>query len=75
MDNAEFQRIVEAGEKTDLKALLEAEDEKLPEDIDGEHDASNLVPDAYEFLIECKDEAEQQRFFEKLKVKVTRFVF
>jgi len=67
LDGAEYLRIIEAGEKDDLKALLAAVGEKLPEDLGGEREGSNLVPDCYELVIECRDEAEQQRFFEKLK--------
>ena len=67
LDGAEYMRIIEAGEKDDLKALLTAVGEKLPEELGGEHEASSLIPDSYELVIECKDEAQQQNFFEKLK--------
>jgi hypothetical protein len=67
LDGAEYMRIIEAGEKDDLKALLAAIGEKLPEDLGGERGSSNLVPDSYELVIDCKDEAQQQSFFEKLK--------
>ncbi|MDD3949212.1 MAG: hypothetical protein PHT43_07090 [Anaerolineaceae bacterium] len=67
LDGAEYLRIIEAGEKQDLQALLAAVGEKLPEDLGGESESSNMIPDSYELLIDCKDEAEQQRFFEKLK--------
>ena len=67
LDGAEYIRIIQAGEKDDLKALLAAVGEKLPEDLGGEREASNLIPDSYELVIECKDEAQQQSFFEKLK--------
>lgn len=65
LDNAEFMRIIEAGEKDDLQALLAAIGEKLPEDR--EREGSITVPDSYELVIECKDEAEQQRLFEKFR--------
>ena len=67
LDGAEYLRIIEAGEKQDLQALLAAVGENLPEDLGGESESSNMIPDSYELLIDCKDEAEQQRFFEKLK--------
>lgn len=65
LDNAEFMRIIEAGEKDDLQALLASIGEKLPEER--EREGSLTVPDSYELVIECKDEAEQRQFFEKLK--------
>jgi hypothetical protein len=67
LDAAEFKRIIEAGEKEDLKALLAAVGEKLPEDLEREAGGSNTVPESYELLIDCKDEAEQKGFFDKLK--------
>jgi hypothetical protein len=65
LDSAEYTRIIEAGEREDLKALLASVGEKLPEDT--EREGSLAVPDSYELVIECKDEAEQKGFFEKLK--------
>ncbi len=67
LDAAEFLRIIEAGEKEDLKTLLKAVGEKLPEELETECEGSNTVPESYELVIECKDEAEQQRFFDRLK--------
>ncbi len=67
LDNAEYLRIVEAGQRDDLKALLAAIGEKLPQDLGGERDASSMIPESYELVIECKDEAQQQRFFDRLK--------
>ena len=60
LDGAEYLRIIEAGEKDCLKALLESVGEKLPEEFGDEHEGSNIIPDSYELIIECKDEAEQQ---------------
>jgi hypothetical protein len=65
LDNAEYIRILQAGEKEDLKALLESIGEKLPEDSD-EHNFSATIPETYELIIECKDEADQKRIFDKL---------
>jgi len=67
LDAAEYMRIMEAGEKDCLKALLKSVGEKLPENFDSENENSNIVPGSYELIVDCKDEAEQQTFFEKLK--------
>jgi hypothetical protein len=67
LDSAEYLRIVQAGEKEDLKLLLASIGEKLPEDLGGEHEVSKMIPENYEIIIECKDEAQQESFFEKLK--------
>jgi len=67
LDAAEYLRIIEAGEKDCLKALLRSVGEKLPENLDEEHENSNIIPNSYELIIDCKDETEQQTFFEKLK--------
>jgi hypothetical protein len=64
-DEAEFQRIIEQGEKADLKELLAAVGERLPEDLAGFERDSVQIPDIWELVIECKDEAEQKRLFEK----------
>ena len=67
LDSAEYMRIIEAGEKDCLKVLLESVGEKLPEKLGGEREGSNIIPSSYELIIECKDESQQQNFFEKLK--------
>jgi ParB-like chromosome segregation protein Spo0J len=66
LDSAEYLRILEQGEKEDLKALLESVGEGLPEDLD-DREISFNVPETYEIIVECKDEADQKRIFEKLK--------
>jgi hypothetical protein len=53
------------GKKDDLKALLESVGEKLPTDSD-EQDFSASIPETYELIVECKDEADQKRIFDKL---------
>jgi len=68
LDNAEYLRILEMGEKDDLKALLESVGEKLPEEL-GEHAVSLSIPETYEIIVECKDEANQKSIFEKLKLE------
>ena len=66
LDSAEYIRILKQGEKEDLKALLESVGERLPEEID-EREFSLTIPETYEIIVECKDEANQKSIFEKLK--------
>jgi hypothetical protein len=68
LDNAEYLRILQQSEKEDLKALLESVGERFPEDLD-EHEASLIIPETYEIIVECKDEANQRSIFEKLKAE------
>ena len=68
LDSAEYLRILEEGEKEDLKALLESVGEELPEDLD-DREISITIPETYEIIVECKDEADQKRIFEKLKLE------
>ena len=66
LDAAEYIRIIEAGEKEPLKALLTSIGERLPESIE-EHEFPLTVPETYELIIECRNEAQQKEYFEKLK--------
>ncbi len=66
LDAEEFARIIQAGERDDLQALLSAVGEKLPQDLGGPKEGSNLIPESYELIIECKDESDQKGKFEKL---------
>ena len=59
LDSAEYIRILQQGEKEDLKALLESVGEKLPEELD-EREFSLTIPETYEIIVECKDEANQK---------------
>ncbi len=68
LDSAEYLRILEQGEKEDLKALLESVGEKLPVEVD-DRDISFSVPETYEIIVECKDEADQKAKYEKLKLE------
>src|SRR3972149_5874409 len=68
LDEQEYIRILQQGEKEDLKALLESVGEKLPIDVDN-GDVSFSVPETYELIIECKDEADQKAKYEKLKLE------
>jgi ParB-like chromosome segregation protein Spo0J len=68
MDNAEYLRIIDEGEKDDLKALLESVGEELPEEMD-DREISTTIPETYELIVECKDEADQMEKYEKLKLE------
>ena len=68
LDNAEYIRILQQSEKDDLKALLESVGERFPEDSD-EREFSLTIPETYEIIVECKDEANQKSIFEKLKLE------
>ena len=65
LDNDEYLRILQMGEKDDLKALLESVGERLPKDAE-QRDFSATIPETYELIVECKDEADQKQIFDKL---------
>ena len=67
LDGAEYLRIIEQGEKEPLRALLLSIGEKLPEGLMKDSDFSLTVPETYEIIVECKDEAHQRQVFDKLK--------
>ena len=66
LDNEEYVRILQQGEKEDLKALLESVGERLPEELE-DRKFSLTIPETYEIIVECKDESNQRSIFEKLK--------
>jgi ParB-like chromosome segregation protein Spo0J len=68
LDSAEYLRIIEQGGKEDLKALLDSVGEKLPIEVD-DRTISFSVPETYEIIVECRDEADQKVKFEKLKLE------
>jgi ParB-like chromosome segregation protein Spo0J len=68
LDSAEYLRIVDQGEKEELKALLESVGERLPIEVD-ERPVSLSVPETYELIVECKDEADQKKKYERLKLE------
>jgi len=68
LDAAEYMRIMQAGEKDYVKALLAAVGEKLPEEL-LENEFSTTIPATYELIVECKDETDQRSIFEKLKLE------
>jgi len=68
LDVAEYMRIMEQGEKDCLNTLLASVGEKFPQELlDREFSVS--IPATYEIIVECKDEADQKRIFEKLKLE------
>ena len=68
LDSAEYLRIIDEGEKEDLKALLDSVGEKLSIEVD-DGEVSFSVPETYELIVECRDEADQKAKFEKLKAE------
>ena len=68
LDEQEYIRILQQGEKEDLKALLESIGERLPNELEDRED-SFTIPETYEIIVECKDEADQKSIFEKLKLE------
>ena len=68
LDNEEYIRIMQAGEKDDLKALLESIGERPPKELD-DKEPSLAIPCTYEIIVECRDEAHQKQIFEKLKLE------
>jgi hypothetical protein len=71
LDDAEFVRILQEGEEDDLKVLLESVGERLPEELD-EREPSLTIPGTWEIIVECKDEAEQKRSFEKFRFQSSK---
>jgi hypothetical protein len=67
LDEAEYIKIIQNGEKEPLRALLLSIGEKLPESIAEQADFGCSVPSTYEIIVECKDEATQKQIYDKLK--------
>ena len=68
LDVAEYIRIAEQGEKDCLNTLLASVGEKLPQEL-LESEFSVSIPATYEIIVECKDETDQKRIFDKLKLE------
>ena len=64
LDEEDYARIIEAGAKDDLQALLSAIGEKLPEELGGPRDVGMMIPEAYQLVIDCKDEADPKKLAE-----------
>ena len=78
LDEAEWKRIIDGGERDNLWRLLNAVGEKLPDELNNDspkEGGSNMIPESYELIIECKDEADQKAKFDRfsgegLKVRI-----
>jgi ParB-like chromosome segregation protein Spo0J len=68
LDSAEYLRIIDEGEKENLRLLLESVGEHLPIEAD-DREVPFSVPETYEIIVECKDEAYQKQTYEKLKLE------
>jgi hypothetical protein len=68
LDAAEYVRIMEAGEKDCLKALLASVGERLPQEL-LDREFSVTIPATYEIIVECRNEQDQKCIFEKLKME------
>ncbi len=51
-----------------MKALLESVGEQLPQELDVPK-ISTAIPETYELIVECKDEADQREKYERLKLE------
>ena len=61
LDQAEWERLLASTQRENLKRLLDAVGEKLPDSIDdsAREGGGNMVPESYELIIECIDEADR----------------
>ena len=65
LDQAEYERIIEAGKEDDLKYLLMLSDDKLTNALGQEEKGINFV-ESFEVVIECEDEVHQEAVYNKL---------
>jgi ParB-like chromosome segregation protein Spo0J len=65
LDQAEFERIIEAGKEEDLKYLLMLSDEKLG-DLLNEDEEGVAFDESFEVVVECQDETHQEAVYNKL---------
>ena len=69
LEEAEWQRIIELGQREELECFLDSIGEKLPETLMDEREKVSIIPETYELIVECKDEADQKDKFEELQAK------
>ncbi len=69
LEEAEWQRIIELGQREQLVSFLDSMGEKLPETLRDEHEKVSIIPETYELIVECKDENDQKAKFEELQAK------
>lgn len=65
LDQAEFERIIQAGKEEDLKYLLMLSDDKL-QSILGEDEKGVSFDESFEVVVECQDETHQEAVYNKL---------
>jgi ParB-like chromosome segregation protein Spo0J len=65
LDQAEYERIIQAGKEEDLKYLLMLSDEKLESLLSGEEKGVSF-DESFEVVVECEDEQHQEAVFNKL---------
>lgn len=66
-DQEEYAKIIQAGEDEELKQLLQAIGEPLPELLQSHEPKTENIPETFEIIIECKDEEHQKNTYEKLR--------
>ena len=69
-EEAEWRRIIELGQRDELKGLLDAVGEKIPEELGGPREGLSMIPESYELIISGReskdfDESTQKAAFEK----------
>ena len=64
LDQAEYERIIEAGKEDDLKYLLMLSDEKLTNALSQEEKGINF-DESFEVVIECEDEIHQEAILQQ----------
>jgi hypothetical protein len=69
LEKEEWQRIIELGQREELESFLDSIGEKLPEALRDEREKISIIPDTYELIVECNDEADQKAKLEALQAK------
>jgi hypothetical protein len=69
LEEAEWQRIIELGQREELESFLDSMGEKLPEMLRDEPEKVSIIPETYELIVECNNEADQQAKFGELQAK------
>ena len=69
LEEEEWQRIIELGQREELESFLDSMGEKLPETLRDEQERVSIIPETYELIVECKDEADQKAKLEELQAK------
>jgi len=72
LDREEYLRVAKAGEREALERMLNAVGERLPGGMIEDNGGGISVPELYEVVIECKDEADQKAKFERFRAEGER---